>query len=99
MEIEIDCVTEQSITHTQAAPTTSTLNILADRERKSRNLIVYNLSESSDPKADMPKIKELFTLSLVLMLTCLELVALVVRMSPKQDCCWLLLMICLPEAH
>jgi len=66
LQMDIDSVTEQPSTHTQAPPTTSataTLNILdelADRERRSRNLIVHNLSESADPKADMPKIKELF---------------------------------------
>jgi len=76
LQIEIGFVTEQSITHTQAAPTTSaaaTLNILdelADRKRRSRNLIVYNLSKSLDPKADTPNCS---TLSLVLMLKVLYL--------------------------
>jgi len=64
LQMEIDSVTEQS-TGTQAAPTTSAastmciLDELADRERRSRNLIIYNLSESTDSKADTPKIKDL----------------------------------------
>ena len=67
--MEIDSVTESSITHTETndhssttTSATTTLNILdelADRERRSKNLIVYNLIEPSDSKADTPKIKEL----------------------------------------
>ena len=65
--MEIDSVSESTATHhtqpnekpTSAATTLTILDELADRERRSKNLIVHNFRESSDSKSDTPEIKDL----------------------------------------
>ena len=43
------------------SPTLTILDELADRDRRSKNLILYNLSETSDPQTDKLKVQELFS--------------------------------------
>ena len=66
LQMEIDFVSESTTTHTQpnekptsAATTLTILDELADREQRSKNLIVYNFRESFDSKSDTLEIKDL----------------------------------------
>ena len=65
LQMEIDSVSESTTTHTQpnekqtsAATTLTVLDELADRERRSKNLIVYNFRGASDSKSETPEIKD-----------------------------------------
>ena len=46
---------------TPISPTFTILDELADRERRSKNLILYNFSESPDTKSDQSRVQELFS--------------------------------------
>ena len=70
LQIEIDSATEppsasnmlaSSGPSTSISPTLTILDELADRERRSKNLILYNFSESSDTKSEQPRVQELFS--------------------------------------
>ena len=59
---QIDVSTKSSATAQHLSPTTSSLSILdelADRERRRKNLIVYNFPENSDYQAEKAKFVEL----------------------------------------
>ena len=43
------------------SPTLTILDELADRDHRSKNLILYNFAETSDPQTDKLKVQELFS--------------------------------------
>ena len=67
--MEINSASESHATNTQPvasssssiSPTLTILDELADRDRRSKNLILYNLSETCDPQTDKLKVQELFS--------------------------------------
>ena len=67
LQMDINTASEQINTSAKinvnatTTPTLSILDELADRERRRKNLIVYNLPENSDRQADKTKFQELST--------------------------------------
>ena len=58
---QIDASANTKVNAATIAPTLSILDELADRERRRKNLIVYNFPENGDRQADKTKFQELST--------------------------------------
>ena len=69
LQMEINSVSVPSATNTQASvsspasisPTLTILDELSDRQRRNKNLILYNFSEATDTSSDQLKVQELFS--------------------------------------
>ena len=80
-----------------AGTTLTILDELADRERRHKNLIVYNLAESSESLSDQSKLQELCSSVFKVDMTLTKTVCLVQKRVLNQDHFYLVLMMYLSE--